>query len=388
MWSSCSRRGPMPRASALAAMSRPTCRSAITADPGRVRQVLLNLDRQRHQVHRCRRCRWSVCCCRQVKARQCCGFAVTDTGPGLSETDRDRIFEEFEQADSTLDAHPRRGGPWPRHLARTRPVDGRRHHRRGLARRRLGVSPFTVPAIEAVEVADHAQQDLAGRAYLILSRPNDGRSRRRSPDDRGLRRRRPYRCYGEGGLRARRRASRRCWWSTAAREPIAASVLAHLRKAVCGWSGHDLISSDRSGPIGRLQALHGYATSWRGPPQLDIAPAVRSRRDRRQTKPARAKRLARRRPRRAPRAAAYPARRGQRDQLAACPSALTKAGHAVETSADGRAGGGRGYQGPRRALRRRADGPAHAGYGRHGRHCRASAPTRSRKGARRFRSWC
>ena len=34
---------PSPRTSASAAMSRPTCRRSITADPGRVRQVLLNL---------------------------------------------------------------------------------------------------------------------------------------------------------------------------------------------------------------------------------------------------------------------------------------------------------------------------------------------------------
>ncbi len=78
----------------------PNVPQMITADPGRVRQILLNLignaikftdaggvmlKVERIGEHDPGRIR----------------FTVTDTGPGLRSDDTDRIFEEFEQADGT-----------------------------------------------------------------------------------------------------------------------------------------------------------------------------------------------------------------------------------------------------------------------------------------------
>ena len=78
----------------------PDVPATISADPGRVRQVLLNLignavkftdvggvliDVSRVRTQTTDRIR----------------FRVSDTGPGLREADMERIFEEFEQADGT-----------------------------------------------------------------------------------------------------------------------------------------------------------------------------------------------------------------------------------------------------------------------------------------------
>lgn len=78
----------------------PDVPQTVTADPGRVRQVLLNLMGNAVKFTETGGVLLSV---RMEKAGEAARlrFAVSDTGAGLSERDRERIFEEFEQADNT-----------------------------------------------------------------------------------------------------------------------------------------------------------------------------------------------------------------------------------------------------------------------------------------------
>ncbi|WP_394888853.1 ATP-binding protein [Mesorhizobium sp. AaZ16] len=72
----------------------------ITADPGRVRQVLLNLIGNAIKFTDAGGVLVTVT--RSGAGRSgMIRFNVADTGPGLRETDIERIFEEFEQADGT-----------------------------------------------------------------------------------------------------------------------------------------------------------------------------------------------------------------------------------------------------------------------------------------------
>jgi PAS domain S-box-containing protein len=73
----------------------------ITADPGRVRQVLLNLIGNAIKFTETGGILLTL---RVVKApgrQDALRFSVKDTGPGLRPEDVERIFEEFEQADGT-----------------------------------------------------------------------------------------------------------------------------------------------------------------------------------------------------------------------------------------------------------------------------------------------
>ncbi|EHK59292.1 ATP-binding protein [Allomesorhizobium alhagi] len=72
----------------------------ITADPGRVRQVLLNLIGNAIKFTDAGGVLVTVT--RSGAGRSgMIRFSVADTGPGLRQTDMERIFEEFEQADGT-----------------------------------------------------------------------------------------------------------------------------------------------------------------------------------------------------------------------------------------------------------------------------------------------
>ena len=84
----------------LACHVEPDVPLTITADPGRVRQVLLNLignaikfTEKGGVLVTIERAATEV----EVRIR----FTVADTGPGLRNADKERIFEEFEQADGT-----------------------------------------------------------------------------------------------------------------------------------------------------------------------------------------------------------------------------------------------------------------------------------------------
>jgi PAS domain S-box-containing protein len=74
----------------------PDVPGTILADPGRLRQVLLNLIGNAVKFTDAGGVMVAV---EMVEDRV--RFTVADTGPGLAESDLDRIFEEFEQADGT-----------------------------------------------------------------------------------------------------------------------------------------------------------------------------------------------------------------------------------------------------------------------------------------------
>lgn len=78
----------------------PNVPQMISADPGRVRQVLLNLIGNAIKFTDAGGVRLNV---ERVGAGHPgkVRFTVTDTGPGLRAEDMERIFEEFEQADGT-----------------------------------------------------------------------------------------------------------------------------------------------------------------------------------------------------------------------------------------------------------------------------------------------
>ncbi|WP_224548137.1 PAS domain-containing hybrid sensor histidine kinase/response regulator [Mesorhizobium sp. CA16] len=72
----------------------------ITADPGRVRQVLLNLIGNAVKFTDTGGVLLTVTRARSETTDRIC-FTIADTGPGLREEDMERIFEEFEQSDGT-----------------------------------------------------------------------------------------------------------------------------------------------------------------------------------------------------------------------------------------------------------------------------------------------
>ncbi|RRI07689.1 PAS domain-containing sensor histidine kinase [Mesorhizobium tamadayense] len=72
----------------------------ITADPGRVRQVLLNLIGNAVKFTDAGGVLLTVARAR-TESTDRIRFTIADTGPGLREEDMERIFEEFEQSDGT-----------------------------------------------------------------------------------------------------------------------------------------------------------------------------------------------------------------------------------------------------------------------------------------------
>jgi len=140
----------------------------ITADPGRIRQVLLNLLGNAVKFTDAGGVLLSVTRTRSEKGEMI-RFAVADTGPGLQPEDTDRIFEEFEQADGSS----------------TRPHGGAGL---GLAiSKRLVKSmggaiavasqvgkgsefSFEIPAAGATESPRMRGEALAGRKVVVLSR--------------------------------------------------------------------------------------------------------------------------------------------------------------------------------------------------------------------------
>ncbi|MBZ9677395.1 PAS domain-containing hybrid sensor histidine kinase/response regulator [Mesorhizobium sp. ES1-1] len=72
----------------------------ITADPGKVRQVLLNLIGNAIKFTDAGGVLVAISLSRTETEDRVC-FTISDTGPGMLDQDLERIFEEFEQADGT-----------------------------------------------------------------------------------------------------------------------------------------------------------------------------------------------------------------------------------------------------------------------------------------------
>jgi len=79
----------------------PDVPQTFTADPGRVRQVLLNLVGNAIKFTESGGVLVTVTRTLAGDGEPLLRFAVVDTGPGLRSEDMDRIFEEFEQADTS-----------------------------------------------------------------------------------------------------------------------------------------------------------------------------------------------------------------------------------------------------------------------------------------------
>lgn len=78
----------------------PDVPDTISSDPGRLRQVLLNLASNAVKFTQSGGVLVSVTIC-EAAGGPTLRFSIKDTGPGMAESEKDRIFGEFEQADST-----------------------------------------------------------------------------------------------------------------------------------------------------------------------------------------------------------------------------------------------------------------------------------------------
>ncbi|WP_027056614.1 PAS domain-containing hybrid sensor histidine kinase/response regulator [Mesorhizobium erdmanii] len=140
----------------------------ITADPGRVRQVLLNLIGNAIKFTDGGGVLVSVARARTENSDRIC-FTITDTGPGLRDEDMERIFEEFEQADGTS---TRAHGGAGLGLAISKRLVAAMGGTISVSSR-LGQGSefvFEIPAREATEAPQGRQNALAGRHAVILSR--------------------------------------------------------------------------------------------------------------------------------------------------------------------------------------------------------------------------
>ena len=84
----------------LACCAAPDIPQTIVADPGRIRQVLLNLIGNAIKFTEVGGVLVTIDRVRTDTTDRI-RFTVADTGPGLLDADKERIFEEFEQADGT-----------------------------------------------------------------------------------------------------------------------------------------------------------------------------------------------------------------------------------------------------------------------------------------------
>ncbi|TGV14725.1 PAS domain-containing sensor histidine kinase [Mesorhizobium sp. M8A.F.Ca.ET.173.01.1.1] len=140
----------------------------ITADPGRVRQVLLNLIGNAIKFTDSGGVLVSVARARTETSDRIC-FTIADTGPGLRDEDMERIFEEFEQADGTS---TRTHGGAGLGLAISKRLVTAMGGTISVSSR-LGQGSefvFEIPAISATEPPQGRLNALAGRRAVILSK--------------------------------------------------------------------------------------------------------------------------------------------------------------------------------------------------------------------------
>ncbi|MBZ9727231.1 response regulator [Mesorhizobium sp. CO1-1-11] len=140
----------------------------ITADPGRVRQVLLNLIGNAIKFTDSGGVLVSVARARTETSDRIC-FTIADTGPGLRDEDMERIFEEFEQADGTS---TRTHGGAGLGLAISKRLVAAMGGTISVSSR-LGQGSefvFEIPATSATEPPQGRLNALAGRRAVIVSK--------------------------------------------------------------------------------------------------------------------------------------------------------------------------------------------------------------------------
>ena len=140
----------------------------ITSDPGRIRQVLLNLLGNAIKFTDAGGVLLTITRSSRGK-RDMVRFSVSDTGPGLLAEDRDRIFEEFEQADgSSTRAH---GGAGLGLAISKRLVESMNGKISVTSEHGSGSEfSFEIPAIGATQGQREHGDALTGRKIVVLSR--------------------------------------------------------------------------------------------------------------------------------------------------------------------------------------------------------------------------
>ncbi|NUS22334.1 MAG: response regulator [Mesorhizobium sp.] len=140
----------------------------ITADPGRVRQVLLNLIGNAVKFTDTGGVLLTVARARTETTDRIC-FTVADTGPGLREEDMERIFEEFEQSDGTS---TRVHGGAGLGLAISKRLVSAMGGTISVSSRLGEGSEFVleIPAVAATEPPPHRHNILADRRAVIVSK--------------------------------------------------------------------------------------------------------------------------------------------------------------------------------------------------------------------------
>ena len=151
----------------LACHVAPDVPQVITADPGRVRQVLLNLIGNAVKFTEVGGVLINVTRLLASGGDRLV-FSITDTGPGLSEADMDRIFEDFEQADGTS---TRRHGGAGLGLAISRRLAAAMNGTISVSSAPGQGSEFIfeLPVREAIEATDDRTSILADRRAVIVS---------------------------------------------------------------------------------------------------------------------------------------------------------------------------------------------------------------------------
>ena len=182
----------------------------VLADEGRLRQILLNLAGNAVKFTEA----GGVLLLAEARGRAGarCASRVSDTGPGVPEAERERIFEAFAQA-----ARPRRARRRRRPRPGHRPPPGRRPWAARWASDGApggGARLLVRGAFAAGRPGRRAAPPLAGRKVAVVS-PSADRPRGRGAADRGQRR--PRRCARRacrGGRWRDRRAATSSWSTT------------------------------------------------------------------------------------------------------------------------------------------------------------------------------
>ena len=230
----------------------------VFADPMRLRQVMFQPPQQRHQVHRPRQgagCGWPTCRTARPASSE---VKVEDTGIGIAEANlEEAIFEDFVQADNSLDPPGRRHRARARHLPAAGRADGRERLGRAQRPRQVGEHlplrrsrPAPGPRRWPRPLADAAPGAAqAGPPMRVLLAEDHATNQ-----------------YLIGAYLARGRASKRVWSRTAARRwppPPAAATTSCSWTCRChelgtGLEGDPPRSARLAGPAARVPVIRAH----------------------------------------------------------------------------------------------------------------------------------